>query len=175
MRNCLSSHIVGSNVSEFIGLKHGAHNLNSNVNRHIIYTYGADIAGTKLLWCMYGNEQFGEHIICNGLELFVDDDHARAVSDSCSISCILFTLLGVDVNWKVGKQPCIVTPYTNSEVHAFCIVTKIKSISLIFYNFLASSLLNLSVAWRIVKPLLISSRLIKSTFKQKLLRLTSVI
>ena len=46
-----------------------------------MYPCGADLAGTKILWCTYGNFQFDKHIIRNGLKLFVHDDHARAIAD----------------------------------------------------------------------------------------------
>ena len=89
-----------------------------------MYPRGADIYGTNLLWCTYGNCQFDEHIIHNGLELFVDSNHAHVVDDLCSISCILFTFLGITVHWKVGKQTFITTHSTDSEVRTFYIVTK---------------------------------------------------
>ena len=91
-----------------------------------MYPRGADLSGTNLLWCTYGNFQFDKHIIRNGLELFVDADHAYAVSDLCSISCILFTSIGITLHWKVGKQTFIFTHFTESEVRNFYIVTKME-------------------------------------------------
>ena len=80
MKNRLSSYIIGNTVRVFIGPKCGAHYLNYNLHRPIMHPRGADIYGTNLLWCTYGNCQFGEHIIRNGLEFFVDADHACAVA-----------------------------------------------------------------------------------------------
>ena len=68
-----------------------------------MHHHGANISGTKLSWCTYENGQFDEHIIRDGVELFVDYDHACAVAYFHSISCILFNFLGVTVHWKVGK------------------------------------------------------------------------
>ena len=91
-----------------------------------MYPCGADLAGTKILWCTYGNVQFDEHIIRNGLELFVDADHAHDVTDLYSIYYILFTFLGITVYWKVGKKTFITTHSTDSEVCTLYIVTKME-------------------------------------------------
>ena len=89
-----------------------------------MYPCGDDIAGTNLLWCMYGNCQFDEHIIRNWPELFVYSDHAYSIVYLCSISCILFTFIGITFHWKVGKHTFITTHSTDSEVHIFYIATK---------------------------------------------------
>ena len=81
MTNRLSSYIVGTTVPTFIEPKCGARYLNSNLHHPNMYPRDADISGTNLLWCTYGNFQFDEHIIRNGLKLFVHDDHARAIAD----------------------------------------------------------------------------------------------
>ena len=98
MKNRLSSYIVGNTVPVFIGPKCGAHYLNYNLHCPIMYPCGADIYGTNLLWCTYGNCQFDEHIIRNGLEFFVDAYHDCAVADLWSISCIIFTFIGITVH-----------------------------------------------------------------------------
>ena len=124
MTNHLYSYIFVNSVPALIGLKCGACYLNSNLQCPIIYPRGYDISVTNLLRYTYVNGQFYEQIIRNGLSLFVDADHACAVADCRSISCILFMLLGVTVHWKVGKHPFIATNSTDSEVRTFYIVTK---------------------------------------------------
>ena len=91
-----------------------------------MYPRGADLSGTNLLWCTYVNLHFYDNIIRNGLELFVDADHVRAVADLCSISCIIFTFIGITNHWKVGKQNSIATHSTESEFRTFYIVTKME-------------------------------------------------
>ena len=46
-----------------------------------MYPRGAGIYGMNLLLCTDVNGQFGDHIICEGMGLFVDPYHARVVSD----------------------------------------------------------------------------------------------
>ena len=76
MKTHLYSYIVGNHVPVFIGLKHVTWYLNSNLHHPIMYPCGANLAEMNLLRCMYGNEQYDKKIMCNGIELFIDSNHA---------------------------------------------------------------------------------------------------
>ena len=92
-----------------------------------MYPHGADLAVTNLLFCTYENFQFDEYFICSGQELFVYDYYSRDVADLCSISCIIFTSLGITNHCKVSNKTFIVTHSTESEVCTFYIVTKMEN------------------------------------------------
>ena len=113
MTNSLYSFIFCTNAPVFIDLKCVARYFNSKLHHPIIYPCGADISGTNLLRCTYGNGQFDEQIIHNVMELFVGIYHSYDVDDHRSISFIIFTLLGVTVHCKFGKKPCISTHPTD--------------------------------------------------------------
>ena len=117
-----------------------------------MYPCGADLAGTDFPQFTYVNGQFDDNVIHNGMQLFVDAYHALSVADICYISFILLNFLGVTVHWKVVTQTYVATNSRNAEV----------------------SLLNLSVDCRIANQMMISSRLMNSPNKYKILWLPSV-
>ena len=78
MKNSIFGWIVVNNSSVFIGFNCGDQYINSKLHWPIIYPNVADIYGMNLLWYTYGNIQFYENIIYNGLELLFDSDHTSA-------------------------------------------------------------------------------------------------
>ena len=139
-----------------------------------MYPNGAGISVMNLILCTYRNGQFDDYIIYEGMRLFVDADYARVVSDCLSISSILFTFLGITFYCKFVKQPFVNNHSTESETRAFYIVTRMEDYICHILSFLFVYFLKLYVDWRIVNPLLISYRLIKSRPESKILKFLSV-
>ena len=57
------------------------------------------------------------------MKLFIDANHDRAVANSLSISCIIFTFISMVVHCKFGKQPFVATHSTYYEFRTFYIAT----------------------------------------------------
>ena len=89
-----------------------------------MYPCGTDLYGMNLIQITYVNGHFDYQIIRNSMEFFVDADHACAVADHRSISCILLNFLVFTIHCKFYKHPCIATHSTDSKVCAFYITTK---------------------------------------------------
>ena len=89
---------------------------------------------------------------------------------------LLYSLLCLVSLFIVNLVKSLSSPLVpmNQRLLPFILRPKWNSISVVFYHFLALSLLKLSVAWRIYNPLLISYRLIESITESKILEFQSV-
>ena len=116
----------------------------------------------NLLFCTYVNGQFDDYSICEGMGLFVDT--TMPVLSLIANKYLEYSLLCLVSLFIVNLVKSLSSPLVpmNQRLLTFILRPKWNGISVVFYNFLALSLLKLSVAWRIANPLLISYSLIQS-------------
>ena len=107
----------------FQGIKRCVQYLASQQHKPIFYPYNSYYGSnaTRLTWS--GN-QVEDHTTQNCLECHQDADHAIILNRRRSVSCIIHTLLGVAVCWKVHIQPAIASDSTDKEIR--CMYKSVK-------------------------------------------------
>ena len=111
-----------------------------------MYPRGAGLSVMKLLLYTFVNGHFGDHVICEGLGLFVDADHSNVflISDQYFEYSLLF-LVSLSIVNLLNRLSLPLVPLT-LRLAPFILQPKLNSISIIFYNLSALSFLKLSVA-----------------------------
>ena len=109
---------VAPNAASFQGLKRMARYLATHLHAPIMYPAQNIKLYQRIRWEPEPGKVF-EQMIPNLLHQYIDSDHARDIKTRKSISCVLTAILGVLVDWYMGKQTCIAAHSTDAEVRAF--------------------------------------------------------
>ena len=119
----LATQTVAPNIPGFQGVKCCIQYLDIHPHKPISYPYysygGSNVI--RLTWSRNQVEYYKTQIF---LERHQDADNSIIINLRRSVSCILHTLLGVSVLWKVHVQPSISSEYTNKEI--ICMYKTVK-------------------------------------------------
>ena len=114
----LGQYNCAPNAAAFEGLRRVGRFLATHPHSPIMYPRAKFTAYTTIRWEVEPG-RFIEQVISNFLAEFVDSDHARDTKTRRSISCIMAMLLGVLVDWQMGKQSCVAAHSTDAEIRAY--------------------------------------------------------
>ena len=111
----LASNIQAPTECAFAGLYRQLRFLATHGNRPIIYPRGS-IDGFHTYRIDFDPPKFEAIDLPNGLMILVDSDHARDKATRRSCESAMAFLLGVIVDWKIGKQKFVALHSTDSEI-----------------------------------------------------------
>ena len=112
----------------FQGIKQCVQYLASHPHKPIFYPSNYDY-GSNVIKLTWSGDQVDYHTTKNCLEYHQDADHARIFNRRRSVSCIIHTLLGASVCWKLQIHPAIASDSTDGEIR--CMYKAVKKTKVI--------------------------------------------
>ena len=116
----LAQHNCAPKKAAFEGCKRLARFLATHLHTPIFYP-SISIKMYQKIRYEYEPGKFYEQVFENLLVLFADADHARDIATRKSMGCMYAQLLGVNVDWIIGKHSCVAAHSTDAEIRSYYI------------------------------------------------------
>ena len=125
----LANQTVAPTLPGFQGIKRCVQYLTSHPQKCIFYPSNS-YEGSNFIGLTCSGNQFEDHTTHTCLKCHQDADNAIIINRRRSISCIIHTMIGVAVLWKVQIQPAIA--YEPNDRKMICMYKYVKETKVIW-------------------------------------------